>query len=252
LFHSLAILGLALLIGVVLGALGSGGAILALPVLVYAGGLPPVQAIAVSQIVVGVAALFGAALQAFQRRVSWRHAALYTVAGIPGTRLGHNLRELLPPDWLLGLFAVILVAAGFRMLRGPEEIPESRSSAALSLSIGATVGLLTGLLGVGGGFLLVPAMIAFGGLPTKAAMATSLPVIALNSLSGAFQSRALWLPHAPLVLSFLAATLTGTFVGIRWGRRFPETRLRDALAWLLVIVGLAVPVSIWRGSSSGP
>lgn len=243
---SLLILPLALLIGIVLGALGSGGAILSLPVLVYAGGLSPTSAIAVSQLVIGVASLFGGILQASAGNVSRRSAILYAAAGIPATKVGTMIRERLPESFLMGAFAAIIVVAGLRMLNHRPDSRAGLTHPVLALSIAASVGLLTGMLGVGGGFLLVPAMIAFGGLPTKAAMATSLPVIALNSLSGAWQSQTLWKPHLDMALSFLAATLVGTFLGIRLSKSAAEARLRAALAWTLVLVGLGVGSTILR------
>lgn len=244
-FHSLAILPLALLIGVVLGALGSGGAILALPILVYAGGLAPTAAIAVSQLVVGVASLFGGILQLISGKVCKRSAFLYAAAGVPATKVGTLIRERLPENFLMGAFAAIVVVAGLRMLNHRPDSKEGLSHPVLSMGIAATVGLITGMLGVGGGFLLVPAMIAFGGLPTRSAMATSLPVIALNSLSGAYQSQVLWQPHLDMALSFLGATLVGTFLGIRFAKSAPEEKLRAALAWTLVSVGLAVGIGNW-------
>lgn len=241
----LIILPLALLIGVVLGALGSGGAILALPVLVYAGGLAPTSAIAVSQLVVGVASLFGGTLQMISGNVSIRSAILYAAAGVPATKIGTLIRERLPENFLMGAFAAIIVVAGLRMLNHRPDSKAGLTHPVLSLSIAATVGLVTGMLGVGGGFLLVPAMIAFGGLPTRSAMATSLPVIALNSLSGAYQSQALWRPHLDMALGFLGATLVGTFLGIRFAKSAPEAKLRAALAWTLVLVGLGVGATSW-------
>ncbi len=244
-FASIAILPLALLIGVVLGALGSGGAILALPVLVYAGGLAPTSAIAVSQLVVGVASLFGGLLQIIAGKISIRGAILYSAAGIPATKIGTLIRERLPENFLMSAFAAIVVVAGLRMLNHRPDSKEGLSHPVLSMGIAATVGLITGMLGVGGGFLLVPAMIAFGGLGTRAAMATSLPVIALNSLSGAYQSQVLWQPHLNMALSFLGATLAGTFLGIRFAKSASEEKLRAALAWTLVLVGLGVGAKNW-------
>lgn len=234
------------LIGVVLGALGSGGAILALPVLVYAAALPVSQAIAVSQFVVGVASLFGAGVQLFAGRVSKRQALVHAVAGIPATKLGSMLREQLPDAWLMAAFSFIVIVSGWRMLRAKDEDATGAWNLPLSAAVGAIVGALTGLIGVGGGFLLVPAMIAYGGLNTKLAMATSLPVIALNSLSGAWQSQALWLPQLNLALGFLGATLVGTFAGIRIAERLNQSKLRLALAGMLMLVGGGVAIaSFW-------
>jgi uncharacterized membrane protein YfcA len=110
----------------------------------------------------------------------------------------------------------------------------------VALIMGVVVGVLTGMLGVGGGFLLVPAMIAFAGLSARKAMASTLPVIALNSLTGAATHIAEWWPVAWLAGSFLLATLMGTFLGIRLAREMSEKRLKQVLASLLIVVGFWV------------
>jgi uncharacterized membrane protein YfcA len=237
---TLPLLPLAILIGIVLGALGSGGAILALPVLVYGVSLSVPQAIAVSQIVVGSAALIGALLQSRRGAVRWREASLFAFSGLPATTLGAYLGSHLEARHLMLTFAVLVFLAGARLWFFDSQTPSPRPRLPLCLALGALVGLLTGMLGVGGGFLLVPAMIAFAGIDTRAATATSLPVIALNSLTGALQHVPLWSSLLPLVLTFLLATLLGTFLGLALARRASERHLRRSLAILLLAVGAAV------------
>ena len=238
----LAILPLAILIGMVLGALGSGGAILALPILVYVAGLPVKQAVAVSQLVVGVASLVGTLLQWRLGRVVWKEVLLFGVAGIPATSVGALLSDQMEPQVLMIGFAVVVMVAGGRMLWTAGENEQGESRVVVSLLVGALVGLLTGLLGVGGGFLLVPALIAFGGMDAKRATATSLPVIAVNSLSGALQQQAQWAAVLGLALSFLLATLVGTFIGLKLGRSASELKLKQALGVVLIGVGVMVGV----------
>jgi uncharacterized protein len=239
-FEHLAILPLALLIGVVLGALGSGGAILALPILVYGAMLPVRQAVAVSQLVVGFAALVGTLLQWPSKRIAWREVLLFGVAGIPATRLGAMISLQVEQQVLLVSFGVVVMIAGIRMIWTAGVRKAQGSQMWISLLVGAAVGLLTGMLGVGGGFLLVPALIAYGGLDAKQAAATSLPVIAVNTLSGAVQQHALWSPVMGLAMSFLGATLVGTFLGVRLGAAASELKLQQSLGIVLVCVGLGV------------
>lgn len=246
--ETLAILPLAVLLGVVLGALGSGGAILALPILVYGAHLPVKQAVAVSQLVVGTAALVGTLLQWRSGRVVWREVLIFGAAGMPATKLGAMLAGRADPRWLMLGFAGLVMLAGVRMLQsaGNNSVGSS-SRVGVSIVVGAVVGVLTGLLGVGGGFLLVPALIAFARLDTRQATATSLPVIAVNSLTGAAQQPAQWGAVMGLVLSFLAATLVGTFIGLRMGKWASELKLKQALGVVLICVGLVVGVAnLWR------
>ncbi len=241
--ENLAVIPFAILIGIVLGALGSGGAILALPILVYVAALPVRQAIAVSQFVVGSAALVGTLLQSRQGNICWRNGVTLGLAGLPATALGAWFARQVQPGHLMLGFAIVITLTGLRILSNPTAKPPGHFSLPVSLLIGALVGCLTGMLGVGGGFLLVPAMIAFSGLSARQATATSLPIIAVNSLAGAVQNHALWGAVLNLALIFLAGTLVGTFIGLRLGRAASELKLKQALGVLLVVVGLVVGVA---------
>lgn len=243
-----AVLPLAILIGVMLGALGSGGAILALPILLYGAHLETRQAIAVSQLVVGCAALMGSLLRSLGGDVMWRQALLFGAVGVPASRLGAWVNLRVDPDVLMVFFSILVTAAGLRMLaRASAENAELPLDVPVSIATGLVVGFLTGMLGVGGGFLLVPSLIAFGGLSATKATATSLPVIAVNSLSGAVSHSSLWLPVWPLAAGFLAATLLGTFVGLRVGRQASELKLKQALGAILILVGIGVgAMNLWR------
>jgi uncharacterized protein len=243
-----AVLPLAILIGVMLGALGSGGAILALPILLYGAHLETRQAIAVSQLVVGCAALLGTLLRSLGGDVVWRQALLFGAVGVPASRLGAWVNQRVSPDVLMIFFSILVTAAGLRMLaRASAEPSELPLDVPVSIATGLVVGFLTGMLGVGGGFLLVPSLISFGGLSAKKATATSLPVIAANSLSGAVAHSSLWLPQWPLAVGFLAATLAGTFLGLRVGRQASELKLKQALGAVLILVGIGVgAMNLWR------
>ncbi len=212
------------------GALGSGGAIPSLPVL---------QAVAVSQGVIGIASAMGTALHARKGNVEWREVLLFAGTGIPATKLGALLASSLPSRTLMLILSAIVLISGLRLFLTPESLPGQRKQLE-ALAMGLVVGLLTGTLGVGGGFLLAPAMLGFAGLTARKAMASTLPVIALNSLTGAATHISEWWPVAWLAGSFLLATLMGTFLGIRLAREMSEKRLKQALASLLIIVGFWV------------
>lgn len=244
--NPVAFLPFALLIGLLLGSLGSGGAILALPVLVYGAQLPAKQAIAVSQLVVGTAALIGALLQARAGRIQWRAVLVFALAGVPATRLGSYLNHLADTHWLLLGFAVVVMLAGLRLLQTAEDQQVQPFRLPLVMIAGLGVGFLTGLLGVGGGFLLVPAMIAFAGLECKQATASSLPVIAANCIASAIDQRGQWQPVWQLAALFLSVTLVGTFFGLRLGQAASDLKLKQALGIVLLAVGAGVGWMNWH------
>ena len=180
-------------IGALLGLVGGGGGILAVPALVYGLGLPLAAAVPASLVVVGSASAVAVAPRA-RREVNWRIAGIVGAAGIPTALLGGIVNHHLDPNVLLLVFAGIMVAAAVRMLRGTTEtggvcdLPGGgvawRRCLPRAVVTGLAVGFLTGLLGVSGGFLLVPALIIALGLRTPNAVATSLVIIVVNSIAG--------------------------------------------------------------------
>jgi uncharacterized membrane protein YfcA len=176
----------ALLIGVALGMLGSGGSILTVPILIYVVGEPEKLAIAESLAVVGLIALVGAVPYGLRRQIDWKGVIWFGLPGMAGTYLGAYLSQWLPGTWQLGLFALVMLLAAYFMFR-PQKPSEhqlrKRSPFKIALE-GLGVGVLTGLVGVGGGFLIVPALVLLGGLPMHLAVGTSLLIIALKSGAG--------------------------------------------------------------------
>lgn len=168
---------LGVLIGVLLGLLGGGGSILAVPALVYALGMDMDQAIPMSLIVIGAASAIGLLPKILAQQVQWRLAAIFAITGIPATFAGTAIGRHLPQSALLVGFAAVMVVAGIRMLQdagGPGTACDVgadgidwRRCAPRSIPAGLAVGLLTGLLGVGGGFLIIPALVMVLGVECR-------------------------------------------------------------------------------------
>lgn len=237
-------LALAVVVGLALGLLGGGGSILMVPLLVYVAGMEAKEAIAASLVVVGVTAAVGAAGHAREGRVRWRTGLLFGVAGMAGAFAGGLVGGHLPGQVLLVAFAVMMIATSVAMLRGrrdvdpaavPRELPVRRV-----LADGAAVGVVTGLVGAGGGFLVVPALALLGGLPMGVAVGTSLLVIAMKSgaaLTGYLATVSIdW----PVVALVTLATVAGSLVGARLVGHVPADTLRRAFGWFVLAMGALV------------
>ena len=237
--HLLLALALSTLIGVSLGLLGGGGSILAVPVLVYVARVDVHAAIGMSLAVVGTTALVGGLVHARAGRVDLRAAALFGGAGMLGAPLGAQATHAVAPRVLLLLFAALMLAVGGLMLRGNagarSGTPQPHPVAVPAAGFG--VGLLTGFLGVGGGFLIVPALTLLAGLPIHAAIGTSLLVIAANSAAGvAGHLRQGEMPLG-LTSAFTASSALGALAGVRLASSLDPARLRRVFAVFVVLVG---------------
>lgn len=238
-----ATLGLALLVGVSLGLLGGGGAILTVPILTAVAGLESRAAIASSLLIVGATSAVGAVRHARSGRVRWRVGALFGGAGILGALAGGLIGGLLPAALLMLLLAATMIAAAIAMLRGRGAAtgePDERMPTARILLLGAAVGSLSGLVGAGGGFLIVPALILLAALPTAVAVGTSLMVIAMQTLTGlATQPGLADIPWA-LVVPFIVIAVAGSFLGSALTGRIPDRALRIAFAVLVLVVAAVI------------
>ncbi|MFG2109666.1 sulfite exporter TauE/SafE family protein [Micromonospora chersina] len=237
-------IGLAVLIGVSLGLLGGGGSILAVPLLVYVADLPPKEAIATSLLVVGATSAVGVIPHARAHRVRWRTGLIFGVAGMTGAYAGGRLAEFIPAGFLLTGFAVMMLATAVAMIRGrraaegrpvPHELPVPR----VGLD-GVVVGLVTGLVGAGGGFLVVPALALLGGLPMPVAVGTSLVVIAMKSFAGLAGYLSSVTIDWGLAAAVVVAAVAGSVVGGRLAGRIPAEILRKAFGWFVVVMGVFV------------
>ncbi|MBI5683508.1 MAG: sulfite exporter TauE/SafE family protein [Verrucomicrobia bacterium] len=232
---------MASLIGVALGLLGSGGTMITLPVLVYVAGVPVSQAVAMALVVVGGTSLAGSVLQYRRGHFDVRVALLFAVTGMIGAYGGARLTHLFSPPVLLTVFSAIMVGVGVKLFRDRHDARQAAAQGpARCALIGALVGVLTGFLGIGGGFLIVPALMLFGGLDIKKATGTSLAVIALNSLSGlAGQLRYVQFDWW-MALAFLAAATAGMAGGVAAKGRLSEGAIRKTFAGFVLAVGLAM------------
>ena len=232
---------LIVLMGVSLGLLGGGGSILAVPILVYVIGLDAHHAIALSLLLVGGTAVLGAGFHHRNSPLAWREALLFAACGVPFSFLGGIVSRRFPGPILLLLFGLLMVTVGGLMLRPrPEPREGKRGSVALFALAGAGVGFLTGFLGVGGGFLIVPVFILLLHIPTRRAIGSSLVVIAINcasALVGHWPSLQLqW----RLIVPLSVAALAGSLAGVELSRRFSPRSLRQVFGVFVVIIGLAI------------
>ncbi|HEX9186463.1 MAG TPA: sulfite exporter TauE/SafE family protein [Vicinamibacteria bacterium] len=232
-------LALSTLIGLSLGLLGGGGSILALPVLVYVAGLDVHAAVGASLAVVGTTALVGGLAHARSGRVDLRAAALFGGAGMLGAPLGAQATHAVAPRVLLLLFAGLMLVVGGLMLRGGGAARrDARPHPVAVPAAGLGVGLLTGFLGVGGGFLIVPALTLLAGLEVHAAVGTSLLVIAASSAAGILAHLHQGEMPLGLTAAFTAAAAAGALAGVRLAASLEPERLRRAFAVFVVLVGL--------------
>ena len=245
---------LAVLIGVPLGLLGGGGSILTVPILAYVAGLPAKEAIAASLVVVGVTSAAGAVSHARAGRVRWRTGVSFGAAGMAGAFLGGLLGGRIPSTVLMMAFALMMIATSVAMLRGrrgapAEEGPTREPSVSRIVLEGLAVGLVTGLVGAGGGFLVVPALALLAGLPMPVAVGTSLVVIAMKSFAGlAGYLTSVSLDWA-LVGGMTLAAVLGSLLGARAAGHLPERALRTGFGVFVLAMGALVLVQELPGAA---
>jgi len=243
---------LATLIGLSLGLLGGGGSILAVPVLAYGAGLPAKEAIATSLIVVGATSLFALIPHARRGHVEWRTGAIFSATAMVGAYLGGLAADWFSGTTLLLLFAAMMVVTALAMFRGRGELKATTDkplAVGLVIAEGLVVGAATGLVGAGGGFLVVPALVLLGGMEMHKAVGTSLMVIALKSLA-AFAGHAAHVSiDVQLALVVTVAALAGSIGGAALAKRVPAQMLRKVFAgFVLVMAGYVV----WREAGLMP
>lgn len=235
---------LSVLIGLSLGLLGGGGSILTVPILTYVAGLNPKEAIAASLFVVGATSAVSAVDHARKRRVKWRTGLIFGAAGMAGALGGGLLGGHIPGTILMIAFALMMVATSLAMIRGRRDRATKEHDGELPVGKvvveGLVVGLVTGLVGAGGGFLVVPALALLGGLSMPVAVGTSLVVIAMKSFAGLGGYLTTVTLDWALVGGVTAAAIAGSFIGARLAGRVAEAALRKGFGLFVLVMGVFV------------
>lgn len=246
----------AVLVGLSLGLIGGGGSILTVPLLVYLFGIEPVVATSYSLFIVGIAALVGAARNYRQGQVDTRTTLIFGITSVITVILTRRLVVPAIPRHIgsiggievtnsmltMILFAVLMLFASISMIRGRkvEKNEAERRSKFMLFLYGTGIGFVTGFLGAGGGFLLIPALVFFAGLDMKRAIGTSLSIIAMNSLIG-FASDVWFMPiDWALLLSISAVAVAGIFGGMALGKKIPGKNLQKGFGWFVLITGIYI------------
>lgn len=242
LFGQIVAMILAIFVGFSLGALGSGGSIITIPLLVYIAGIPPENAVGMSLVIVGATSLVGALVHLRSGNVALKPSLLFALTGAAGSLIGAYATHLVSRRSLMLMFAAIMMIAGIRMWRAPKVPQRGAFDAMRCLSIGLVVGLLTGFLGVGGGFLIVPALVLFAGLDSRMAAGTSLAVITLNSATGIAGQLRFANFDWYVIAGFLAFALSGMLMGTAMANRLADYSLRRLFACTVVALAIAIGV----------
>lgn len=252
----------ALLIGLVLGLIGGGGSILTVPILVYALGINPVLATAYSLFVVGATSLVGAVKNMLKGMVDFKTAIIfavpafiavyltraYLIPAIPEALFEFSFREselLITKNLAIMLFfAIIMLLASISMIRTNRKENEEETQIKYNYPIiiieGLVVGTITGIVGAGGGFLIIPALVLLAKLPMKKAVATSLLIIAIKSLIGFLGDLKNLAIDWQFLLVFTALSIVGIFVGI-WLQRFIDgKKLKKGFGWFVLVMGIYI------------
>lgn len=245
-------LALGTVIGVLLGLLGGGGSILAVPALAFGVGLDLEQAIPISLMVIGTASLVGAIPKIRERKINWRMAGVFAACGIPATFAGSAVERLLPQSVVMIGFAAVMVFAGIRMLmdRGDTgtacQVGDSgidwRRCAPRSIPAGVAVGFLTGLFGVGGGFLIIPALVLMLGLEMSIAVGTSLVIIVANSAAGLISHLSGASIDWAITVAFAGTAIVASLIAGHFGTKVDTEGLQRWFAYLVFVVAAYVLV----------
>lgn len=242
------------LVGFVLGLVGGGGSILAVPLMVYLVGVrSPHVAIGTSALAVAANAALGLATHARLGNVKWRCSIVFAVAGVAGALIGSTLGKAFDGQKLLFLFALVMVVVGILMLRrrghvGDAEVRLGRENAAKLVLYGLGTGLFSGFFGIGGGFLIVPGLVAATGMPMLFAVGSSLFAVTAFGLTTAANYALSGLVDWILALVFIGGGFLGSFVGTRAAKRLSGAgHLTTVFASLIFVVAAYM---LWKSSSS--
>jgi len=230
-------------IGISLGMLGGGGSILTLPILKYVLGFEAHQAIAGSLFVVGATSATALITHARNGRVRFRTGLIFGLAGMAGAFGAGRVAKFIPAGILLVAFAAMMVVTAVAMLRGRRDVTP-RPASAKELPVlkvlleGLVVGAVTGLVGAGGGFLVVPALVLLGGLPMSVAVGTSLLVISMKSFAGFAGYLSSTTVDWKLLLPITAVAIVGSVFGGWAAGKVQQEKLRRAFGWFVVVMAI--------------
>ncbi|WP_203296085.1 sulfite exporter TauE/SafE family protein [Luteirhabdus pelagi] len=251
----------ALLIGIVLGLIGGGGSILTVPVLVYLMYINPVTATAYSLFVVGISALVGALRNMQKGLVDYKTAIVFSIPAFIAVYLTRRFLVPAIPEELftvngfvftkdIGImvfFAIIMLVASYSMIKTRKEKPTPASKKKFNYPLiiveGVVVGVLTGIVGAGGGFLIIPALVLLAGLPMKRAVATSLLIIAVKSLIGFLGDVETMEIDWPFLLIFSAISVLGIFVGVWLNKFINGKKLKKGFGWFVLVMGIYIIIT---------
>jgi hypothetical protein len=247
-----------ILIGITLGLMGGGGSILTVPVLVYLFGIEAVVATTYSLFIVGVASVVGSFSYFNKGLVNIRTAILFgipsisavfisrmfIVPAIPQVIINAENFTITKNNLLLVVFAVLMILASYSMIKKQvitaADTHEKTLNYPLIFTVGAMEGFLTGLVGAGGGFLIIPALVLLGKLPMKEAVGTSLVIIAVKSLIGFTGGSSELNIDWPFLLKVSAFALAGIFIGIALSKKVNGAKLKPAFGWFVLVMGVYV------------
>ncbi len=250
----------ALVIGITLGLIGGGGSILTVPVLVYLMGLDPVMGTAYSLFVVGSTSVAGSITFYRRKLVSLKTAVIF---GIPSIIMVYTTRRFIVPAipeeifqvgdsmvtkdlFLMVLFALLMVFASYSMIKGKKKVVDEAQPTEQKFNYpgilleGAVVGLLTGLVGAGGGFLIIPALVIFSKLDMKMAVGTSLVIIAAKSLIGFLGDVANYDIDWVFLAIFTSISIVGIFLGAALSKKVSGEKLKKSFGWFVLAMGIYI------------
>lgn len=253
----------ALIAGLVVGLLGSGGSILTVPILVFLLDRPEKIAIAESLAIVGVIALCGSVPYVLRKQVAFKTAGFFAIPGVLGAYIGAYISDFVSGNFQLTLFGIVMLAVAWSMwsykkfqaasnlqIVGGDEISKSThevNSAGLTIIQGFLIGCLTGFIGAGGGFLIVPALVLWHGMPMVEAIGTSLIVISSNAFTGFIKQWDILKSNDVqidwnIITVFAFVGIIGSLSGGVYAKKISQNRLRKAFAISLVCMGMLVLV----------
>ena len=237
---SLILLFLALLVGLSLGLLGGGGSVLTVPILVYSAQLEAKEAIGMSLAIVGITTIIGSISHYKNNNINIKLALIFSSFAIPGTFLGSYLGTLISGDMQLLIFAIVMVLAASFMLKGRKEIENNDTKINYPLTVLSSffVGTMTGLIGVGGGFLIVPALMFFTKTDMRKSVGTSLIIISINSFFGFISYLQIIQIKWDILIQFVIASIIGILLGSSLVHKIPQAKLKKGFAVFLICMGI--------------